>query len=357
MVSDFEFDLKNQIDFEISCRNYSYIFEKLGYPEYVLDFTRGFIQKVIRQIKETDFDCPTSRTYTEKDFESDIPFIEEYEIGINLSLANDNFSSYGGLRDAYSKIYLRKGNLMIKPVIEISIIAENRVGLRDETFSTIGHEMTHAYSEDMTVKSKIDRLFPLLSTIGEDDISIALAFISIEDKTEKKYYRNNNFLSNPSSSFDEVFAMIAYTISEPERRAQMSELRHELENKSSLIRDSKSAVDILINSKVYKDRYKRLNDDIDEFLSLIAGEDYKMIFNVIVKSFNRVFEKSYKNIEDIVRFLINIREDYNRFFRNKSGKVLQDILDNNISMEGSYIKPRKLDIKAVFDEILDLEKR
>ena len=357
MMSDFEFDLKNQIEFEINCRNYRYIFEKLGYPEYVLDFTRGFIQKVIRQIKETDFDCPTSRTYTEKDFESDIPFIEEYEIGINLSLANDNFSSYGGLRDAQSKIYLRDGNLMIKPVIEISIIAEDRVSLRNETFSTIGHEMTHAYSEYMTLKSKRDKLFPLLSAIGEDGTSIALAFISVGGRTEKKYYRNNNFLRHPSNSFDETFAMIAYTISEPERRAQMSELRHELENKSSMIRDSKSAVDALINSKVYENTYKALNDVIDEFLNLITDKDYKIIFNVAIKSFNRVFEKNYKNIGDIVRFLINIREEYNRFFRNRSGKVIQDILDNNISMEGSYIKPRKLDIKAVFDEILELEKR
>lgn len=357
MMSDFEFDLKNQIEFEINCRNYRYIFEKLGYPEYVLDFTRGFIQKVIRQIKETDFDCPTSRTYTEKDFESDIPFIEQYEIGINLSLANDNFSSYGGLRDAQSKIYLRGGNLMIKPVIEISIIAEDRVSLRNETFSTIGHEMTHAYSEYMTLKSKRDKLFPLLSAIGEDGTSIALAFISVEGKTEKKYYRNNNFLRHPSNSFDETFAMIAYTISEPERRAQMSELRHELENKSSMIRDSKSAVDALINSKVYENTYKALNDVIDSFLNIVTDENYKIIFNVAIKSFNRVFEKNYKNIGDIVRFLINIREDYNRFFRNRSGKVIQDILDNNISMEGSYIKPRKLDIKAVFDEILELEKR
>ena len=109
--------------------------------------------------------------------------------------------------------------------------------------------------------------------------------------------------------------------------------------------------------KVYENTYKTLNDDIDRFLNTITDENYKIIFNAAIKSFNRVFEKNYKNIGDIVRFLINIREDYNRFFRNRSGKALQDILDNNISMKGSYIKPRKLDIKAVFDEILELEKR
>ena len=352
----FEFELKNQINFTISRRGYGKLFEKLGYPEDVLNFTKGFIEKTVNQIKSTTESKGSSVTYNESDFVSNVPFIEKYKITIDMSIESGDSDSGGGFSDADSIMYIKEGKLFLYPVIHIFAHGESRIELKNEVFSSIGHEMTHGYSEYMMLKSKFKTIKPLLDLYGEEGISVAMLFLSTNDKTETKYYRNNNIMNNPGNSFDDPFSRIAYIVSEPERRAQISELRHELDAKSRGIIDSESAVREIMNSNVYKNNYRLLNDNINEFIDLITDDEYNGIYHLIIKSFNKVFDKKYNSVGKIASYLDNLRNEYNMFFMNRSGKIVQDIIDNNMSMNGKVDHSRRTRMKDAFDKAIEIEK-
>ena len=150
----FEFELKNHIEFELQGRNCGRLFEKLGYPTDVFDFSKGFIEIVKKQIRNTQPGKKQTITYTEKDFKSNISFIEKYKITIETSIENGETGSEGGFNDKESVIYLNNGNLFLYPVIHIEAYSEDKFELKNEIFSSVGHELTHGYSEYMTLKSK-----------------------------------------------------------------------------------------------------------------------------------------------------------------------------------------------------------
>ena len=173
--------------------------------------------------------------------------------------------------------------------------------------------------------------------------------LAVKDKTEMEYYINNNFLANPLSSFDKIFARMAYISSEPERRAQISELRHELELKRDKIKDSESATQAVMDSSVYDRNYTWLNDKIDETINIVIDNKNRHLYGMIIRSFNRVFNKNYNNVDKIVVYLNNIRNEYNIFFMKKSMKIVQDIIDMHIAASG-YVNKRST---CSFQEALD----
>lgn len=351
-MDNFGFELKKHIDFEISTRGYGRLFETLGYPEDVLKFTRGFIDKTVAQIKNTSKDKGTSVVYTEKDFICEIPFIERYTISVDLKMEDGEPYSEGGFSDRDSVMYFKDGDIFLYPVIHIYAYGESRTELKNEIFSSVGHEMTHGYSEYMILKPQALSLH----VSGNNKASVAMLFLLKNDKTQAEYYKNIKTINNPRNSFDRPFSMMAYIVSEPERRAQISELRHELENVSASIIDSESATLSVLNSAVYKNNYKLLNDNVDTYINLISDEKYNDIHHIILKSFNNVFNKNYDNVKKVAVFLNNIRNDYNRFFMNRSGKIVQDIIDNNVAMSGMANCRYGFTMKGAFEQEIDIEK-
>ena len=345
----FEFELKNHIEFELQGRNCRRLFEKLGYPTDVFDFSKGFIEIVKKQIRNTQTGKKQTITYTEKDFKSNIPFIEKYKITIETSIENGETGSEGGFNDKESVIYLHNGNLFLYPVIHIEAYSEDKFELKNEIFSSVGHELTHGYSEYMTLKSKRKLIENLLLSSDNNSVSVVTLMLAVKDKTEMEYYINNNFLANPLSSFDKIFARMAYISSEPERRAQISELRHELELKRDKIKDSESATQAVMDSSVYDRNYTWLNDKIDETINIVIDNKNRHLYGMIIRSFNRVFNKNYNNVDKIVVYLNNIRNEYNIFFMKKSMKIVQDIIDMHIAASG-YVNKRST---CSFQEALD----
>ena len=351
----FKLEMKNHLDFEISQRGWLPLFEKLGYPTHVLDFTRGLIEIVKQQIRDTSETNTTCVTYTEKDFKSNIPFIENYSIKIDMSIKQGESDSNGGFSDKKSFIYIKGDNLLLYPVITISAHGKTKFDLKREVFSTIGHEMTHGYAEYMTLKSRFDIIRELVEHAG-GKASVGTLMMATKDRTSERYRNSIRFITTPFSSFDQSFGDIAYISSEPEKRAQMSELRHELELKSDAIVDSQSATEAIVSSNVYRKTYKVLNDQIDIFIDLFLDEGNKHMTGTFIRSFNRVFGKKYDNLEKIIRFLNNIREDYNRFFMNRSGKIVQDIIDNNGVMDGYVDRGSIMGFSEALSEIKELER-
>lgn len=351
----FEIELQNNIDFDIKRKGYSYLFESMGYPNVVFNFTKGFIDVCSAQIKQTRFES-TSETYTQKDFKSNIPFIENFQIAIDMRIDDGDSGSKGGFSDLDSKMYMKNGEILLYPVIEIYVHGKSIDDLKNELFSAICHEMTHGYSEYMTLKSDkaVENYISFESTNALYGISVSTLMFLSNNKTQIKYYRNNSFLNDRPDSWESIFSRISYFVSEPEKRAQISELRHELESKSQTIRDSKSASNAIINSNVYK-IYKWLNDNIDYFINTIIDKKFDNLHKGIIRSFNNVFDKKYESIEKIIKYFDNIRNSYNRFFINRSGKVVQDIMDQNMAMSGHVDKNINFSMKDIFNKAEELE--
>ena len=136
-MEQFEFEMQRQIGFEMSRKGYSNLFEKLGYPEKVLEFTRGFVDKIIDQIRKTSSGNKTSVEYTENDFESCIPFVEKYRITVNVKIKNGDDCSEGGFNGKDSKIYIKNGLMFLYPVVDVDVYGDSRIELKNNLFSVI----------------------------------------------------------------------------------------------------------------------------------------------------------------------------------------------------------------------------
>lgn len=355
MVMDgFAFEFKNHIDFETSRRPYGVLLEKSGCPSEVLDFTKEFINVVVDQIKQTSEDDTVERTYTEKDFPSNIPFVEEYSITIETAIGDD--SEDGVAENSNTKLYVRDGRLFIKPVISVSVSARSRIAIKNKVFSTIGHEMTHFYSYYKKLDNKIsmsDREW--MEKTGSTDISVTDMFFRTKDREYNDYYKNNLFLSGDGTVFgyEKMFSTIYYITSYSERKAQISELRHDLETIAGTVRGSESATRAITGTFAYENYYEGLNNMVDIIVSYLADEgnsDFKK--RLLVLSFNNVFKKKYKDKEHVAVFLHRLRNEYNKYFMTRAVKIAQDILDQNMAKNGN-VSVRKM--KSFSDTVKELD--
>lgn len=356
---------KRTIDFDLRNRRYWFMLEKNGYPEPIFEFSKDFMKIAGKQIDKLSKDNPTiKKKYEEDDLQlRATPFIPFISIELTTTLS-DKMDIKGAFDASKSSIGItEKGEFRLAPVITISVSGTSLSAIKSDVFKAVGHEMTHAYSIFMTLKHKIEKnrsaieSVPFAELDGMKFYVMAYLFYAYDDLTNHRNSHVHDQMEDVRNKVEEFFAYAAYLVSDGEQRAEMTELRNELETKKNKITDAASATRAILDSDVYKYKYLPVFDTFGQLRLALdnfpkGDPRHKIIETYIIYEFNKVVApmifktpgKKVTNVNTAIKYLIRITENYRKLFIEKGSRMCQEIIDKRMS--SSYID-RSDDIKTV----------
>ena len=312
------FELKNHILYEF--------FAGLPNRENILFETRGVVNglnKVIRAmcdeiIPQAENTCKTGKSiihsYSGKVSDMGLSsFFDYYTLEVTTRYSDNKNDYRGGFYPAKSLVDDVEEGVICLPVIELSVGGTNPSEILNTLRFAIGHELTHAYNllsyarkNKLTVREVMDNYL-----YGQHYSDIK--------RIEKNSYGNTYAIAN-----------VLYHLNRMERNAYIAQLKQELEAKSDVITDSKSAWQAVLESESYK-KFKNLEINI----STICGNLSKGTKEELLQATNDVTGKGFKTYKQLKKYYAAYWNTWKKKYLSMAAKIAYDVFEeNNVMVDG-----------------------
>lgn len=314
-------ELKNHIIYEFFAgapNRENILFESRGVVNGLHNVVKAVVAKIYQQVRDTcSLKTEIYQIYTGKlEDEGLTSFFNKYKIEITTRYGHAKDQYRGGFYPMRS-FYDTKSGVACDPDIEFSVTGDDVSEIIHTISFALGHELTHAYNL-LSYANK--------NGLSKDDItnnwSVTQGYKKI--KASMDYGYGN----------EKAVANTLYNLNRMERNAYLAQLKQELEDKSDVILDSRSAWKAVTDSESYK-KFKNLETNIGIIFSPTTSEPVK---HEILNITKKITGKEFKNYNQVKKFYGKYWNTWKKKYLSTAAKIVHDIFDeHNMMMDGNNL--------------------